>query len=109
MTIFHELWMRKLACNAALALALGLVCTATSAYGQEQTVAGTKSAPAAGSHAPGQDERIGTIEAMAVDIPMEEKEPPLRLSLAELMELYKVPGLGIAVIDDYKIVWAKGY
>jgi CubicO group peptidase (beta-lactamase class C family) len=109
MTILRELWVRKLACNAALALALGLVCTATPACGQEQAVADTKSAPAARSHASGQDERIRTIETVAVDIPMGEKEPPLRLSLAELMELYKVPGLSIAVIDDYKIVWAKGY
>src|SRR2546427_833927 len=82
MTIFHELWGRKWACTAALALALGLVCTATSACGQERTVADTKIAPAAGSHALGQDERIRTIEATAVDIPMGEEEPPPRLSAA---------------------------
>lgn len=39
---------------------------------------------------------------------MGDKEP-LRMSLAQLMELYKVPALSIAVIDDYKIAWAKGY
>ena len=44
-----------------------------------------------------------------MDIPLVGKEPPLRLSLTELMGLYKVPALSIAVIDDYKIAWAKAY
>ncbi|HEY6945129.1 MAG TPA: serine hydrolase [Candidatus Acidoferrum sp.] len=69
-----------------------LAGSATGAYGQ----------------AAGQEEHIRKIEATAVDIPMGNKEP-LRLSLAQLMELYKVPALSIAVIDDYKIAWAKGY
>jgi hypothetical protein len=25
------------------------------------------------------------------------------------MEIYKIPGFSIAVIDDYKIAWAKAY
>ena len=61
-----------------------------------------------GSPQSGQEERVRKIEATAVDIPMGDKEP-LRLSLAQLMELYKVPALSIAVIEDYKVVWAKGY
>ena len=31
------------------------------------------------------------------------------MSLAERMENYKVPGVSIAVINNYKIEWAKGY
>jgi len=30
-------------------------------------------------------------------------------SLSERMEQYKVAGLSVAVIDNYQIVWAKGY
>lgn len=60
------------------------------------------------AQATSQEERIRKIEATAVDIPMGDKEP-LRLSLAQLMELYKVPALSIAVIEDYKIAWTKGY
>src|SRR5262245_49255795 len=30
-------------------------------------------------------------------------------TIAERMAKYKVKGLSIAVIDDYKIAWAKGY
>jgi len=56
-----------------------------------------------------QEERIRGIEAVAVEIPLSQKEPPLRMSLTELMELYKVPALSMAVIDDFQIVWAKGY
>ena len=93
MTSFHDItgnqWMRKAA--AAMAFAFGLVCTPMPAHGQ------------------GQEARIHNVESVAVDIPMGEKQQPLRLSLAALMELYKVPALSIAVIDDYKVVWAKGY
>lgn len=57
----------------------------------------------------GAQQRIERIEANVVDLPMGDKEPPLRLDLAKLMEVYKVPGLSVAVIDNFKIVWAKGY
>jgi CubicO group peptidase (beta-lactamase class C family) len=78
-----------------MAFVAGFVCAATPARGQ--------------GNATPQDDRIRNIESIAVDIPMGEKQSPIRLSLAALMELYKVPALSIAVIDDYKIVWAKGY
>ena len=55
-----------------------------------------------------QEERIQKIEATAVDIPMGDKEP-LHLSLAQLMKLYNVPALSVAVMEDFKIAWAKGY
>lgn len=31
------------------------------------------------------------------------------MTLAERMAAYRVPGVSIAVIDEYKILWAKGY
>lgn len=33
----------------------------------------------------------------------------MQLTLQKLMELYKVPGLSIAVIDNFEIAWTKGY
>jgi CubicO group peptidase (beta-lactamase class C family) len=36
-------------------------------------------------------------------------QTPQRMTLSERMELYKVPGVSIAVINDFKIEWAKGY
>lgn len=68
----------------------------------------TRLSEKAGAQATAQDERIRKIEATAIDIPMRDKEP-LRMNLAQLMALYKVPALSIAVIEDYKIAWAKGY
>jgi CubicO group peptidase (beta-lactamase class C family) len=56
-----------------------------------------------------QDARIRRVETMVVDLPMGENQAPLRMDLLQLMKLYNVPGLSIAVIDDYKMVWAKGY
>jgi len=53
--------------------------------------------------------RIHRIEAAAVDMPLAENEPATRLSLEQLMTLYKVPALSIAVIDHFEIVWAKAY
>src|SRR5713226_9994448 len=56
-----------------------------------------------------QETRMHRVAAMVVDLPMGENQAPLRMDLPQLMKLYNVPGLSIAVIDDYKIVWAKGY
>lgn len=53
--------------------------------------------------------RLQRVEQVAVELPGEAGKAPLRLSLAELMELYNVPGLSVAVIENYKIVDAKAY
>ena len=42
-------------------------------------------------------------------IPLSGAEPPLQLNLEKLIELYKVPGLSVAVVDNFKVAWAKGY
>lgn len=34
---------------------------------------------------------------------------PQRMALSDRMELYRIPGVSIAVINDFKIEWAKGY
>ncbi len=52
--------------------------------------------------------RIAAIERGDV-IPTGPGTAPLRLGLRELMDLYRVPGLSVAVIDNFNIVWAKGY
>src|SRR5437879_6381332 len=36
-----------------------------------------------------------------------EGQSPVALDLEQLMKLYQVPALSVAVIDDYKIAWAK--
>jgi CubicO group peptidase (beta-lactamase class C family) len=54
-------------------------------------------------------QRIARVENDFPSIPLGGNEPPLQINLQKLMEVYKVPGLSVAVIDNFKIVWAKAY
>jgi CubicO group peptidase (beta-lactamase class C family) len=80
--------------QAVLPLA-GMLCIVPGAIAQEKPT--------------DQAAHIERIEAKAVELDLGGGEAPLQLSLQRLMEVYKVPGLSIAVIDDYKIAWAKAY
>lgn len=53
--------------------------------------------------------RLQRIEAKVIELPDEPGKPPLQLSLADLMKTYHVPGLSIAVIENYKVVDVKAY
>jgi CubicO group peptidase (beta-lactamase class C family) len=53
--------------------------------------------------------RIQRIATKVIDLQLAPGEQPIRLNLAELMDLYKVPGLSIAVIDNFQIAWAQAY
>ena len=54
-------------------------------------------------------EQIERVENGLPPLSLGENQIPLRLTLQKLMELYRVPGLSIAVIDNFEIAWAKGY
>jgi CubicO group peptidase (beta-lactamase class C family) len=53
--------------------------------------------------------RLQRVENGIPPIPLSGTEPPLQLNLEKLMQLYKCPGLSVALIDNFKIAWAKGY
>ncbi|MFZ1008917.1 MAG: serine hydrolase [Candidatus Sulfotelmatobacter sp.] len=53
--------------------------------------------------------RIQRVENGIPPIPISDAGPPLQLNLEQLMQTYKVLGLSVAVIDNFKIAWAKGY
>jgi len=63
------------------------------------------------AYAPDLTERIQRIESGLVPEPgiVIKGQAPQRMTLLDRMELYKVPGVSIAVIHDVKIEWAKGY
>lgn len=65
-------------------------------------------APTARAEAsPSKDDRSARFEA---GLPAATHgERTLQLPLAEWMKALAVPGLGIAVIEDYRIAWTKGY
>ncbi|HTS07454.1 MAG TPA: serine hydrolase [Candidatus Eisenbacteria bacterium] len=53
--------------------------------------------------------RLQRVEETAFDLPGKPGEAPIRLNLAELMKTFNVPGLSVAIIENYKIVDAKAY
>lgn len=53
------------------------------------------------------DPRIAAIESALPAVAS--GDSTLRLSLSQWMDTLGVPGVSIAVIDDFRIVWAKGY
>ena len=53
--------------------------------------------------------RIERVESGLRPAIMLEAEPAERLSLADRMKFYKVPGVSVAVIDNGTIAWARGY
>jgi CubicO group peptidase (beta-lactamase class C family) len=67
------------------------------------------SAAAQSSSQPDVAARIQRVESGIPPIPLSAGEPPLQLNIEKLMEIYKCPGLSVAVIDNFKIAWAKGY
>jgi hypothetical protein len=54
-------------------------------------------------------ERIQRVENGTISMVVDQDQPPLQLTLQKLMELYRVPGISVAVIDNFEIAWAKGY
>jgi len=63
----------------------------------------------AGPQAAATDVRIRRVETSLRPVTLGAHEPPLALDLPKLMQLYRVPAVSIAVIDNYEIAWAKGY
>jgi CubicO group peptidase (beta-lactamase class C family) len=79
-----------------------LVCSAALPSGQPAKAATEWIADS--SHA----SRIAAAERdIVAHVPGETE--PLRVTLRRLMELYKIPGLSVAVVDRHQLVWAKAY
>jgi CubicO group peptidase (beta-lactamase class C family) len=54
------------------------------------------------------DPHLAAIENGMPEIPLT-GEGPLRLTLGQWMEALAVPGVSVAVIDDYQVVWTHGF
>src|SRR5215467_2320320 len=61
------------------------------------------------SNASGSTDRIERIASRVETIAVGNGQPPITLDIESLMKVFNVPALSVAVIDDYKIVWAKAY
>jgi CubicO group peptidase (beta-lactamase class C family) len=61
------------------------------------------------SNADDPEDRVRRFEANAASVTFSDKDGTLQLSLSRLMQAYKIPGLSIAIIDNFQVVYAKGY
>ena len=57
---------------------------------------------------PGDAERIRRVEATLPTVPVSTGDP-IALGVEGWMRAYKVPGISVAVFDDFEVVWAKTY
>jgi len=54
-------------------------------------------------------DRIAKVENGIESLVVDDAQHPVRLDIFQLMRAYNDPGLSIAVIDDYRIAWKRGY
>src|SRR5579864_173080 len=50
-----------------------------------------------------------TPDTVLVKLQTDPNDPPIELTVKQFMEKYRIPGLSIAVIDNYRVAWAKGF
>jgi CubicO group peptidase (beta-lactamase class C family) len=72
------------------------------------TAADTRKPATAWLAQPSEAARVARVEASLAPATLPGEEP-IRLSLQRWMELYKIPGLSVAVFDKNTLVWAKSY
>jgi len=77
------------------------IMTIVSAHAQSKSQPGPKDSDLSA--------RMQRVENGIPPIPLSGTEPPQQLNLEKLMQLYNCPGLSVAVIDNFKIAWAKAY
>jgi len=102
------IWILAAGYLAGVAL-LSLAAMNTQLFGQEANHA-KPTAAAAKSKATGNGKaRIERIGNGIDPIELTKGEAPVSLNIEKLMKLYNVPGLSVAVIENYKIAWTKCY
>ena len=55
------------------------------------------------------EQRIERVENGLLPAVTLKGEPPLRMRIDERMKFYRTPGVSVAVINDGKVEWARGY
>jgi CubicO group peptidase (beta-lactamase class C family) len=95
-------------CLATIAL-FAMSAATTELLGQNKTKANISSGKGNPKPADGTALRIDRIGNAIDPVELKTGEAPVQLDIGKLMKLYNVPGLSIAVIQDYKIAWVKTY
>ncbi len=50
-----------------------------------------------------------TPDTLLVKLQADPNQPPIELTLKQFMQKYSIPGLSVAIIDNYKVAWAGGF
>lgn len=87
----------------SVTLVTALAATAPAGRAQSGKKAGAKGANGK------VEERIERVENGIESVHLGKTKTPMTLNLAGLMKLCNAPGLSVAVIEGYQIVWAKAY
>src|SRR6266436_987773 len=85
------------------------LATTPELFGQNTAPANNSPAKVNSKSADATEMRIERIGNGIDPVDLTKDEAPIRLDIEELMKLYNVPGLSVAVIEDYKIAWVKSY
>jgi CubicO group peptidase (beta-lactamase class C family) len=48
-------------------------------------------------------------DSVILTVPLDPGEVPIALTLREMMDLFRVPGFSVAVIEDHRIAWSAGF
>ena len=102
------IWILAAGYLAGLAL-FSLAVMNTQLFGQEANHAKAPVATAKSKSTANGEARIERIGNGIDPIELTKGEAPVSLNILKLMKLYNVPGLSVAVIEDYKIAWTKCY
>src|SRR5579863_9610749 len=98
--------------NKMLAVVVGLSLTAMALAPDSLLTAQStsdKAGKATADRSTATEARIERIANVIEPVEAGKGEAPVPLDIEKLMKLYDVPGFSVAVIEDYKIAWAKSY
>src|SRR6266851_3258161 len=102
--------IRTLAASYFARVALfSLIAMNTQLFGQEASHANRPAATAKPKSTANSKARMERVANGIDPIELTKGKAPVRLDILKLMNLYNVPGLSVAVIEDYKIAWTKCY
>jgi len=99
----------KLTRSARITCTIALLFTSILIRPSSSTLAAERPGQNAGPSSSDVAARIQRVESGIAPLPLSADEPPTPVTIEKLMQLYNVPGLSVAVIDNFKIAWAKGY
>ncbi len=102
--------IRTLAASYFTRVALfSLIAMNTQLFGQDANRANRPAATAKPKSTANSKARMERVANGIDPIDLTKGKAPVRLDILKLMNLYNVPGLSVAVIEDYKIAWTKCY